>query len=103
MTGRRRHTRFVLAAPVDGSLRIREDVLIERWGDGEVEAVSTVPCKPNEELTLEVSDDDVDPVTVTVRDSRPIVTADDSVRYRLRLSFEQPAVATTPNQGTRES
>jgi hypothetical protein len=103
MTGRRRHPRFLLAAPVDGSLRVREEVLIERWGEGEVEVMSTVPCRPNDGLTLEVPGDGVGRVTVTVQDSRPIVTADGSIQYRLRMSFEQPAVATASDKGTRQS
>lgn len=103
MTGRRRYPRFLLSAPVDGTLDVREEVAIERWGDDEVEVISLVPCRPDEQLSLELPGDSDGLITVTVVESRAVVAADGSIRYRLRMSFEQPTLLTAPDEGQRQS
>ena len=99
MTGRRRYPRFLLAAPVDGSLHVREEVAIEVWRDGEIEVLSVVPCQVNEQLSLELAGDGDGQIPVTVRESRPVVADDGSIRYMLRLSFEPSALPTAPDGG----
>lgn len=103
MTGRRRYPRFALAAPVSGSLHVREEVAIELWRDGEIEVTSMAPCQVNERLALELPGDGDGFVPVTVRESRPIVAEDGSIRYRLVLSFDQSAIATASDEGHRQS
>ena len=86
--GRRKHSRFLLAQPVEGSLRVREDVAIEELTDGEVVILSPEPFRPDERLTLEIPGDSRRRLSVRVRESRPAVVADGPVRHRLRLSIE---------------
>ena len=85
MAGRRRHPRYLLNAPIDGTLRVREDVTIEEWHGDEVSVISCVPSKPQERLTLEMPGDAGEQVQAVVQESRPIVTNDGSIRHRLRL------------------
>jgi hypothetical protein len=49
MTGRRRHARYLLTEPLEGSLRVREEVAIEHWNDREVVVLSSVPSLPGAE------------------------------------------------------
>jgi hypothetical protein len=85
----------MLAQPVDGSLRVREEVAIEGWDDSEVVILSPEPCRADERLTLEVPGDSRRRLSVTVRESRPVVIADGAIRHRLKLSIEHrgPGVA----------
>jgi hypothetical protein len=99
MTGRRRFPRFLLAAPVDASLRVREEVSIESWSRGEIEAISTTPCPTNEAVTLELAGDGGDRVSVAVRECRPFVTDGGLLRYRLRMTLVQPVGASVPDEG----
>lgn len=85
MLGRRAHPRFHLSKPVDGCLRLREDVAIEHWSGEEMIVLSPAPCRVEESLTLEILGDAQRRLNVKVSDSRPEVTRDGSIRYRLRL------------------
>lgn len=91
-SGRRKHSRFLLAQPVEGSLRVREEVTIEEWTDGEVVILSPEPCRVEERLTLEAPGDGRRRVNVKVRESRPAVVGDGPVLHRLRLSIERPGL-----------
>jgi hypothetical protein len=92
MNGRRRHPRFLLPEPLDGTLRLREEVAIERWGDGEVEVMAAVPCRPGEKLVLEVTGNGHKPQHLVVRESRPFVAADGAIRHRILLAIDPGAV-----------
>jgi len=85
MLGRRAHPRFHLSKPVDGCLRLREDVAIKHWNGEEMVVLSPAPCRVEESLTLEIPGDAQRRLNVKVSDSRPEVTRDGSIRYRLRL------------------
>lgn len=85
MTGRRRHTRYLLCDPLDGSLRVREEVAIERWEDDEIVVLSTAPSRQAESLTLELPDGHQRHLRVRVEESKPVVAPDGSLRHRLRL------------------
>jgi len=78
--------------PVEGNLRVREEVTIEEWTDGEVVILSPEPCRVEERLVLEAPGDGRRRVTVKVRESRPAVVGDGPVLHRLRLSIERPGV-----------
>ena len=88
--GRRKHPRYLLARPVEGQLRVREEVAIEEWNGGEVVVLSPEPCRAEERLTLEVPGDSPRRIGVRVRESRPAIVADGAVRHRLRLVIEHP-------------
>lgn len=103
MSGRRRDSRFLLSAPVSGHLHVREEVVIEKWSDVEIEVLSTVPSSPNEQLALELPGDAGGQVAVTVRESRVIVAPDGSIRYRLRMSPDPAGLPHRPEKGQRES
>jgi hypothetical protein len=86
--GRRKHSRFLLAQPVEGSLRVREEVTIEEWSDSEVVILSPEPCRAEERLTLEIPNGSQRRLGVKVTESRPVVVADGVIRHRLRLTVE---------------
>jgi len=52
MLGRRRHSRYLLAQPVEGHLRVREEVTIKKWSGSDVVVLASEPCACNERLTL---------------------------------------------------
>ena len=87
--GRRKHSRFLLAQPVDGHLRVREEVAIEQLNDDEVVILSPEPCRSDEHLALEIPGVSRRRLNVRVRESRPAVVADGAIRHRLRLSIER--------------
>lgn len=89
--GRRKHSRYLLAQPVDGSLRVREEVAIEAWNEDEVVILSPEPCRPDERLTLEVPGDARRHLAVRVSECRPAVAGDGAIRHRLRLQIERHA------------
>jgi hypothetical protein len=97
--GRRKHSRFLLAQPVEGNLRVREEVAIEEWTDREMVILSPEPCRADEQLTLEIPGDGRRRLNVKVRESRPAVVADGPIRYRLKLSIEHHGPDVTPRGG----
>ena len=88
MLGRRKCSRFLLAQPVEGNLRVREEVAIEEWDDGELVILSPEPYRTDERLVLEFSVGSRRRLNVRVRESRPDVVGDGPIRHRLRLSIE---------------
>ena len=94
MLGRRKHLRFLMVEPVDGSLRVREEVAIEHWSEEEIVVLSPEPCRAEERLTLEIPGNLRLRVDVRVSESRPAVTDDGSIRHRLRLVIEGDAAET---------
>jgi len=94
MLGRRKHSRFLLSERVEGSLRLRDEVVIEKWGEQEVVVLSPEPIRPEERLTLEIPGGLHLRVNVRVSESRPAVTDDGSIRHRLRLVIEGDAAET---------
>jgi hypothetical protein len=85
MTGRRRHARYLLTEPIDGSLRVREEVAIEQWDEHEFTVLSSTPSRPDDTMTLELAGDAPRHVVVKVAESKPAVAPDGSLRHRLRL------------------
>ncbi len=86
MTGRRRDSRFLLGEPMDGTLRVREEVVIERWDDTEIVVLCSAPSRAAEKLRLEVAGGPPRQLDVSVLESRPVVSSDGSLRHRLRLA-----------------
>jgi hypothetical protein len=91
MLGRRKHERYLLSEPANASLRLREEVAIERWGDGEVVVLSPEPLKPEERVALEIPGGARRRMNVRVLESRPAVSEDGAIRHRLVLTIEAPA------------
>ena len=88
MLGRRRHSRFLLAQPVEGNLRVREEVTIESLTDREAVILSCEPCRASERFTLEVPGPVPRRVNVLVVECRPAVASDGAIRHRCRLSID---------------
>jgi hypothetical protein len=88
LLGRRKHVRFLLAQPVEGNLRLREEVSIEELTDREAVILSPEPCRMDERLTLEIPGDLYRRVNVRVSECRPAVSGDGAIRHRCRLSIE---------------
>ena len=89
MLGRRKHPRFLLAQPVDGILRVRDEVVIEDWNDSEMVILSDEPCRVDERITIEIPDDERRSVTGRVAVCRPAVAGDGAIRHRIGLSIER--------------
>ena len=85
--GRRRHSRFLLVQPVEGSLRVREEVAIEALSEDEAVVLSPEPCRSDERLTLEIPGNPPRRVGVRVTECRPMVENDGGIRHRLRLTI----------------
>jgi hypothetical protein len=87
MRGKRRDPRFALTAPLEGSLRVPDDVIVERWNGSEVWVVSTGPARVDEVMTLDVAGSGPQ-LTLTVRvvESAPVLI-DGVVRHGLRLAI----------------
>ena len=88
MLGRRRHTRFSLAEPIEGTVQIREDIAVERWNDDEIVVLSPEPCRVQERLRLEFGGAPRR-IDARVLESRPAVVDDGLIRHRLRLAIER--------------
>ena len=91
--GRRKYERFPLAQPVDGNLRVRDEVAIEEWREHDMVILSPVPCRVGERVTLEIADRARRDVSGTVAQCRPSMTGDEQIRYRVKLSIERQAAA----------
>jgi hypothetical protein len=102
MTGRRRYPRYLMNSPLEGSLRVREEVTIETWEGNEVSVLSTVPVPPAQHLTLELPGHEGGRVQATVQESRPIVTMEGAIRHRLLLAIDA-ATAIEPPNGDRKA
>ena len=88
MLGRRKHTRFLLAEPIDGSLRLSEEVAVVRWDEEEVVVLSPEPLRPRERVTLEIPGDVRRRTSARVSESRPEVAGDGAIRHRVVLSID---------------
>jgi len=87
MLGRRRHSRFLLAQPVEGNLRVREEVAIESLTEHEAVILSSEPCRASERLTLEVPGPVHRRLSVLVEECRPAVAGDGAIRHRCRMTI----------------
>lgn len=89
MPGRRRDSRFRLSLPWAGTLRVPNDVMIERYSDDEVWVVSTTPAHRDERLTLDLTGSGLaETIRVRVVDSVPVVV-EGVVRHRLHLAISE--------------
>lgn len=93
MLGRRRHARYRLAVPIEGTVQIREEVAVERLGDGEVVVLSPDPCRLKERLHIEFPGTSRRRIRARVVECRPTVVDDGMIRYRLRLKVEDAEAA----------
>lgn len=91
MSGRRSHSRFTVAAPWDGALRVLRDVVIDRTSRDELLAVSHVPGVAGEEMSLDLMGSGMTlALRVKVIESRPVIL-EGSVRHRIRLELVDAA------------
>jgi len=93
MLGRRRHARYQLAVPIEGTVQIREEIAVERWDEGEVVMLSSEPCRIQERLHIELPGMSRRRIEARVVESRPTVVDDGMIRHRLRLAIEDSDVA----------
>ncbi|HOG27848.1 MAG TPA: hypothetical protein PLN93_07805 [Vicinamibacterales bacterium] len=91
MLGRRRHSRYLLAQPVEGHLRVREEVTIKKWSGSDVVVLASEPCACNERLTLEVPGPLGRRLHVQVVECRPAVTDEGAILHRCRLAILEAA------------
>jgi hypothetical protein len=97
MSGRRSHSRFVVANPWDGAVRVLRDVVVDRTDRNELLAVSHVPGIAGEEMTLDlIGGGVVLALQVKVIESRPVIV-DGSVRHRIRLGILDPVQVQVPS------
>lgn len=89
MLGRRKHSRFLLAQPIEGNLRLREEVAVEELNDHEVVLLSPEACRPQELVIVELAGHVRHRVNARVAESRPAMSDDGVIRHRLRLVIEE--------------
>jgi hypothetical protein len=76
-----------LAVPLEGGLSFFQDLMIERFNEAEVVALSDDPASSGQELTLDLMcSDSRTTVHVRVTESTPAIV-DGHVSYRLRLAI----------------
>jgi hypothetical protein len=83
----RRDTRYLLSRPWEGTLRIPDDVVVERHDEAQNElwVLSPSPAHREERLRLDLLEPDRS-LSVRVVDSTPVLQAG-FVRHRLRLAI----------------
>lgn len=87
MTGRRSHTRFVIASPWSGVVRILRDAVVDRTDRDELLAITHSAAVIGEELSVNLMGAGQNvAVTVRVIESRPVIV-DGTVRHRVRLAL----------------
>jgi hypothetical protein len=87
MRGSRRDPRFALSVPLEGSLRIPGNVVVERYSGDEVWVISSSPARRDEVLTLDLAGSGpARTMKVRVVDSAPVLI-DGVVRHGLRLAI----------------
>lgn len=85
MRGKRRDPRFALTIPWTGSLRVPDDVVVDRRSDTEMWVISASPAPADEVMTLDLSGSGAQaPMNVRVVESVPVLI-DGVVRHGLRL------------------
>ena len=89
MSGRRSHSRFAVAIPWSGAIRILRDVVIDRTERDELLAVSNAAAVVGEVLSLDLIGGGKNVAfKVRVIDSRPVII-DGTVRHRVRLALPE--------------
>lgn len=90
MVDRRQHPRYVLNPPLTSTLRITEDVIVERVAGDEMWVLSDAPGRPDERLMVDRVGS-APPLVLGARvlGSDPVVVRG-RVRHRLRLSLIPP-------------
>jgi hypothetical protein len=78
--------RYVLTEPIEGTLRVREEVSIESRNERQIVVLSPAPARPEDVLTLELPGVEPRHLRVAVAESRPTVAPDGSLRHRLLLN-----------------
>jgi hypothetical protein len=87
MRRKRRDARFALAIPLEGSLRVAGDVVVEHCTSQEIWVVSSSPARQDEVMTLDLTESEP-PLVMNVRvvESVPVLV-DGVVRHGLRLAI----------------
>ena len=91
-----------MAEPIEASLRVRDEVAIQRWDDHEVVVLSPEPLRAEERATLEIHGGTRRRVNVRVAESRPEMALDGAIRHRVVLSIEDHGAAHAPHTGGSE-
>ena len=99
MSGRRSHSRFAVATPWNGTIRVLRDVLVNRSSGDELMAISHNAAITGEEMSLGLvaAGASLD-LRVRVLESRPVII-DGNVRHRIRLAVVAPAVRVESPEG----
>jgi hypothetical protein len=95
MLGRRKHSRYLLARPIDAIVRVRDEVLIELLDERELVVLGPEACRPDEQVSLEIPDRVHTRVHARVAESRPVVAEDGAIRHRMRLVVSPSAELAT--------
>ena len=86
MSGRRSHSRFVVATQWDGAMRVLREVTVDRDGQDGLLAVCDAPGVRDEDLSLElIGDTRMLTLAVRVLGSRPIIVRG-AFRHRVELA-----------------
>jgi hypothetical protein len=92
LLGRRKHSRYSLAQPVEGSVRVREEIALQKLTEREAVALAFEACHPDERVTLELPGGALRRVDARVAESRPVVAEHGGIHHRLRLVLNRSVV-----------
>lgn len=93
LLGRRKHSRYLLAQPIDGRVQVRDEVTVELLDRGEIVALAAESCRPDEHVVLEILGNGRQRISARVLESKPVVAEDGVIRHRVRLA---PVAAHAP-------
>lgn len=96
MQDRRRSARFSLGRPLEGTLKLLEEVLVERYVENEMTVLATMPAKPTESMVIDrVIASNGALLDVRVAGSEPAIM-DGILRHRLTLRIDENTGAVRP-------
>jgi len=96
MQDRRRSARFSLSHPLEGTLRLMDEVLVERYVENEMTVLASMAAKPSEAMVIDrVIASNASLLDVHVARSEPAVV-DGLLRHRLTLLVEDERLASRP-------
>lgn len=96
MQDRRRSARFSLGRPLEGTLKLLEEVLVERYVENEMTVLATMPAKPTELMVIDrVIASNGALLDARVAESQPAIM-DGLLKHRLTLRIDEDPRAARP-------
>ncbi len=96
MQDRRRSARFSLSYPLEGTLKLLEEVLVEQYVENEMAVLASMPAKPGELMVIDrVIASNGSLLDVRVTESRPAIV-EGTLKHRLTLHLDDSPQSSRP-------